>query len=304
MSRYRDLGLFAFLALAWGGMFPAVKAGLAYFPPVVFSAFRYDLAALALLGYAAVTTDRWLPRTADDFTAVAVTGVFMIAGSSLLFVGQQYTTSGVAAILYSFIPILTTVLAWFLLVDERLSPVGVSGVVVGFVGAALVIRPDPTRLLTPDIVGKGFVFGAAASIALGTVLLRRTSPTVSRPGMMGWAMILGAVLTHGVSLAIGESPTAVVWAPAAPLILAYVVVFPTAVAFLAYYDLLLRIGAVQANLVSYANPIVATVLGWILLGETIDPATVAGFAVIVVGFGLVKHRALAAELRLNRTPVE
>lgn len=60
--RFRDLLLFVVLVIVWGSAFTAIKAGLKFFPPVLFAAFRYDLAEIVMLGYAAYVTDRWRPR--------------------------------------------------------------------------------------------------------------------------------------------------------------------------------------------------------------------------------------------------
>jgi len=177
VSRYRGAALFVGLGCLWGGSFPAIEVGLETFPPVLYAAFRYDIAGLLLLGYAAVATDRWRPRRAD-LPALLGAGVFLVAGNSLLFVGQQFTTSGVASVLYSLIPVLTTGVAWLLLPTERHSPVGLVGVLLGLAGVAVIARPDPANLLAPDVVGKGLILAAAVSVALGSVLTRRYESTL------------------------------------------------------------------------------------------------------------------------------
>jgi drug/metabolite transporter (DMT)-like permease len=88
MSTYRNGGLFCLLALLWGTAFVAIKAGLAYVPPVLFAAVRYDVAAAIMLVYAAAVTDNWRPRTRADWIAVGINGLLVIgAYNALLFVG-------------------------------------------------------------------------------------------------------------------------------------------------------------------------------------------------------------------------
>lgn len=293
MLRYRDAVLFAFLAVAWGGAFVAIEAGLESLPPVFFAAVRYDLGAVLLVCYAAATRDRWLPRTREDYLSVLIVGGFFIAANNaMLFLGQQHTTGGVAAVLYSMNPVLTAAIAPLLLPEERLSPLGVVGLGIGLVGVSLVVRPDPANFLG-STVGKLLVLGSASSVAVGSVLLRRTRPTADAVARTGWAMGLGSLAMHVFSVARGEPATLDVglWTLVS---LAYLVVFATAGAYVVYFALLDRHGPVEINLVSYVVPMVAAIAGWALRDEALTPATVAGFVVILAGFALIKREALAS----------
>lgn len=300
MTRTRTVGTFLLVTLLFGTAFPAIKAGLAYLPPLLFAAARYGLAAVVLVGYAATTTDRWRPRARREWMAVAAGGVFLIGGTGLTFVGQQFTTSGVAAILVSLVPVLTVLLGWVLLPEERLTRRGALGVVVGFVGVSVVVRPDAWSLVDPSVVGKMLVLLAAASITLGTVLVRRIHPGMPVPVLTGWAMVLGATIQFAISRLLGESVTWERVGPAAVVIVVYLAVFAGALGFVLYFWLLERVGALEANLVSYLNPVVALATGWFLLDEPLQPTAVAGFLIIVAGFALLKNRELTAELARYR----
>ncbi|MFC6724828.1 EamA family transporter, partial [Halobium palmae] len=88
MSRYRNLVLFVSLAAVWGSAFMAIKAGLSYFPPVLFAAVRYDVAGVVMLGYAIYALDDPVPRGRGEWALVAVGSVLLIAAyHALLFVG-------------------------------------------------------------------------------------------------------------------------------------------------------------------------------------------------------------------------
>lgn len=297
MSHYRPVALFLGLALLWGGSFSAIEVGLEYLPPVLFAALRYDVGGVLLLGYAAVAATEWLPSTRRDLTAVAVGGVVSIGGNGLLFVGQQYTTSGVAAIIYSLNPILTVGFAWLVLTEERFSPLGLVGVVLGFAGVAVVARPDPANLFAAAVVGKLLVALSAVAIALGSVLIRRADPTLPQVSFVAWSMLVGAAVLHAASLAVGEPTAGLALPPVAVGAFVYLTVLSTAVAFVLYFTLLSTHGPLEANLVSYAVPVVATVLGWALLAEPVSVWTAVGFLLILAGFVLVKRTALRAELR-------
>ena len=298
----RTVGLFVVAAVLFGGTFVAAKAGLAYLPPLLFVAIRFDIGALVLVGYAvlAMSREQLRPRTVDDVIGIAATGLLVIGlTNALLFVGQQYTTSGVAAIIFSLNPILTPVFAALLLSNERLTVRGGVGMGLGVVGVALVASPGGGGL-TSGGPGVLILFGGAVASALGAVVIRRADAQLSSTARTVWGVPIAAAFTHLLSYAAGESPSAVSITPTAVLALAYVGVFSGAIAYLAYFALIDTTGATQANLVFYVIPVVSAVGGWLLLGESISAAAVAGFAVVVTGFLLIGSPAIARAVRARR----
>jgi drug/metabolite transporter (DMT)-like permease len=296
-----SLAAFAVAGILFGGTFVAAKAGLDYFPPLLFVALRFDVAAVALLAYAAVTTPRGdlLPRTRRDVAGILVTGLFAIGlANALLFVGQEHTTSAVAAIVFSLNPVLTPIFAALLLADERLSRRGLVGMALGFLGVALVVDPDPATLFDPG-VGKMLLLGGAATGAVGSVLIRRTGDSLSSTVRTAWGLPFAAGLSHLLSWSAGESVGSVVWHPEALAALAYVGLLAGAVAYIAYFGLLDAAGAIRANLVFYAVPVVAALGGWALLGELVSTLAVGGFVTIFAGFAVIGSESVDVRSRLH-----
>ncbi|WP_227353794.1 DMT family transporter [Haladaptatus salinisoli] len=300
--RVPTVALFLLVTVLFGTAFPAIEVGLAFLPPLLFAAARYYVSAAVLLAYALLATDRWRPRTRGDRTAIAAGGVLFIGGTGFTFLGQQFTTGGIAAVIVSLSPILTALLGWVLLPDERLSARGFLGVVVGFVGVTIVVDPTPASLLDRTSVGRLLILLATVVVTLGTVLVRRSRPTVAVPALTGWSMLVGASIQLAVAVALGESPSAVEFEPAAVATVAYLGVLAGAVAFLGYFTLLERAGALEANLVTYVNPVVALVVGRALLREPVSATVLVGFFVILAGFALLKNKELAATVSKYRGP--
>ncbi len=297
MSRHRDAGLFFVLSLFWGTAFVAIRAGLESIPPVLFASFRYDLAAVLMLAYAAYATENWYPRTRADWLTVGVSAVLIIAVyNALLFIGQQGVTSAVAAILIASSPILTTGFSRLFFPDEGLALPGMVGLTLGFVGVFLVASPEPSTLLTSELVAPGLVFLAAVAVALGSVLLQGISRGISTEGMTAWSFAFGAIMLHLLSVGLPtESFSSAELTTTGVISVVYLSVFASAVGYFVYFRLLDRLGAIEINLVSYAAPVFAAIFGWLLLGETIDLLTVGGFFLIFAGFLLIKRDAIAAE---------
>lgn len=160
--------------------------------------------------------------------------------------------------------VLTPVFAGVLLVDERLSARGAVGLLVGLLGVWPVVNPDPA-MLTGGGAGKLLLFAGAVSGALGSVL----------------------------SIGASESVTAIQWGVPALLALGYVGIFAGAVAYVAYFGLIDVAGATHANLVFYVVPVVSTLGGWALLGETVAPSAGARFLVVFLGFAILGSESLS-----------
>jgi drug/metabolite transporter (DMT)-like permease len=300
VTRYRNLGLFVVLAALWGSAFMAIKAGVSYFPPVLFAALRYDLAGLLMLGYAAYVLDAPVPRGREQWSVVAVGAVFLIAAyHTFLFVGETdpAVNSATAAVIVSLSPVLTTGFARAFLPSDRLTVVGVAGLLLGLVGVGVLTGADLGSAVSGGVVAKLFVLAAATAFAFGSVVTRRIDGDLPIESMEAWSMLGGAALMHLVSLGIGESPASAQWTePRAVAALAFLAVGASAVGFLIYFRLLERLGPVEINLVSYVAPVFAALAGWVFLSETPTLGTAIGFCLIFCGFLLVKRDAVRSEL--------
>ena len=302
MFSRRTGALFLVSAVLFGGTFVAAKAGLAHLPPLFFVAVRFDIGAVVLAAYAATSLSRaeLRPRTVGDVVGILATGLLVIGlTNALLFVGQQYTTSGVAAVVFSLNPILTPVFAALLLSEDRLSVRGSAGMVVGLLGVGLVADPDPSALLGGGIAIPLLFCGAATS-ALGAVVIRRAEATMSSTARTVWGVPLAAVLSHALSLSAGESVPGLSVPPIALAALLYVGVFSGAIAYLTYFALVDEAGATRANLLFYFVPVVSAIGGWAVLGETLPVASLVGFGVIFTGFLIVSGPPVALPASIRR----
>ncbi len=302
----RAIAFFVLASLFFGGTFVAAKAGLEYFPPLLFVAIRFDIAAVLLLSYVVATSSReeLLPSSRDDLTSIFATGVLVIGlANAFIFVGQQYATSAVAAIVFSLNPILTPVFAAVLLSDERLSARGAIGMGLGLLGVGLVVSPDPAMLAGGDALGRAILFAGAVSAALGAVLIRRVDSTLSSTVRIAWGLPLAALLTHALAWGAGESPASIAWTPGAVVALAYVSIVAGVLAYIAYFALLDSTGAIHSNLVFYVVPVVSTIGGWAILGEGIAPTAIVGFLTIFAGFAILGSESIDIRSKLPDLPI-
>ena len=288
------LAAFVLLATLWGTSFVAIEAGLHYFPPLLFAGVRYAIAGAVVLGYAAVTASRWLPRGRDEWLGVAVAGTFVIAAyHGFLYVGELRISGAVAAVVVSLSPVLTAVFAAVLLPTERLGPVEIGGFALGIVGVAVVADPTAAGLGGAGVVGVGLAFAGAVAFSLGAVLLRPLRTDLPVAALQGWAMVIGAGQLLVAAAALGESPGSIVWNGTSIASLAYLTLLSGVIAFLVYFALLDAVGPAQLHLVGYAEPVVAAVGSWALLGHLIEGEALIGFVAILAGFLVLERREIA-----------
>lgn len=293
---------FILLSIVWGSGFVVVKIGQQYFPPVLFAALAFDVTTLGLLAYVLLSDGNWRPRTTNSWGAVAAIGVFTVTiYNSFFFIGQQTAPSAVGAVILSFIPVITAGLVHVIIPSSRLTVTEVIGLVVGLVGVFLIVRPTPDSVAAGD-VSRLLILIAAISNALGSVLVQRIDPPVSTPVLLAWAVPMGAASLHFVSLfVVRESYNAVAINLPGLLAVLYLAFVVNVTGYLIFFGLLREVGAFQVSLVNYLQPIAAAIIGWIVLGESLATATVVGFAVIIVGFSLVKREQLFAYVSQSRT---
>lgn len=295
IERYRNLGLFLALAAVWGTSFVAIETGLESLPPLLFAALRYDIAGLLLFIYAGVVGGRWRPRSREEWTLVGLGGTLLIGVHfALAFVGQQYVSGAVAAVVLSLTPVVTPLFALLVLPDERLSAAQVLGVGLGLVGVVVIAQPSPSAL-GDEFFGVVLLVGSALSFAFGTVLTRRFSVALPTASMQAWMMILGAGLLHATSALAGER-MGIEWSLGTLGSLLYLAVVASAGGLLVYFNLLEDLGPNEVSLVNYVVPVFAALGGWVLLGEAITPTTLLGFCVIALGFAFIEAEPIREAL--------
>jgi len=284
---------FLLLSVLWGVSFVAIQIGLRDLPPLLFAALRYDVAGLVMLAYAVGTTTHWRPRTGREWLAAGVAGGFLIGvHHALLYLGQQHVSGAVAAVVVSLVPVLTALFAAVALPDERFDAPQYGGVVLGFAGVVAVVAPTSGPFAIGSTVGVGLIFFSAVAFAFGSVALRPLSTDLPLRSMQAWGMLIGSAFLHAVSAFRGE-PFVVPLTATSLGALAYLSLGAGVAAYLLYFDLLDRLGPSELNLVSYLQPVVATLVSWIFLGQLIDSSTTAGLLAIFAGFAFVKHATVA-----------
>jgi drug/metabolite transporter (DMT)-like permease len=199
---------------------------------------------------------------------------------------QQHVPSGTVAVLTAAAPLFVAVLAWFLVPEERVSAIGVVGLLTGFAGVVLLVgaAPDTTPLA---LLGSAATAGAAMLYGAFTLYvgarLSHVPADVITLGASGWGAVLGA------PLAIADLPSTVPGLPAVASLVGLAVP-GTALALGLYYALLAGAGASRTVLIQYLVPGVAVVFGALTLGERLTAWSTVGLLLVLAGVAVGPSR--------------
>ena len=290
---------YVFCCLLWGSTWVFIKLGLRDLPPLTFAGARMVLAALVLLPFAARTRLSTLSR--DDWLRMGAVGLLQIGTPyALLFAGQQWVASGVAAVLFATFPVWLLLLARALLPAQPLTPAKIAAAILGVAGVAVLQAPAMRELSmgARAAVGGAFIVAAAFLVALANVLIRRQL-SHQEPVVLTFVQVAsGAVLLVVLSAAL-EHGRAAVWTPRAFGAVAYLAVFGTAIPYLALFWLLPRIPVAAIGAIPLLDTTFAVCLATFILGEPVGSALLLGGALVLCGAALANFAGAA---RLETLP--
>src|SRR5207302_6324056 len=199
------------LCVVWSSTWLAIKIGLRDLPPISFVGLRF-VVAIAVLIAVSIGRVRLLPRRPSDYFILGITGVLMFAlNYTLLFWGELYVSSGLAAVLQTTIPIFGMLFAHWMLPNEPLRLQKVFGALLAMAGVALICG----RLLNFGGVwafwgGVGISLGGAAA-AFSNVLLKKRSLTLAPAMLAAWQMFFGVVPLLVLGLIVDGNPARFHW---------------------------------------------------------------------------------------------
>jgi drug/metabolite transporter (DMT)-like permease len=292
------------LGLIWGSTWLAIKVGLADLPPFAFASARFLIAPLPLAAVLLVRRPP-LPHRPSDWTLLAVTAVLSIFLSyGLVFWGEQHISSGLTAILFTTLPLFGLVFAHLLVPSERLSLRKLLGVVGGISGTVLIFGDQISAGSAVALGGSLAVLTAAAAAALSNVLIKARGSHLDPQVIAVSQMTLGAIPLSAMALIVEDRTSMARWTPLAVFCLLYLALIGSALAFAVFYWLIRRIEVTKAQLLIFANTLVAVILGQLILDEQYGWRVLAGGAAILLGLlvSLTAPRQLPLPAAADRTP--
>ena len=265
-------------ALMWSSAFTSARIIVAYAPPLYSLSARFLISGLIGVIIALMLGQSWrLSR--KQWISVAVFGVCQNAlYLGLNFVAMQTVEASLAAIIASTMPLIVACAGWIIF-RERLSTLGICGLIAGLIGVALImgsrIRADV------DLFGIALCVVGAASLAAATLSMRGVSSSGNFLMIVGLQMLVGS-LTLWVPAMMLETPT-IVWTNSFVYAFIYTTLVPGLLATLVWFILVDRIGAVRASTYHFLNPFFGVAIAAAILHEGLSPLDILGVAIVAGG---------------------
>jgi drug/metabolite transporter (DMT)-like permease len=274
------------LCAIWGSTWLAIKLGLRDLPPITFAGIRFALAG-ALLFAIIWLRGTSLPRSRRDWILLAYTGLQTITiNYALVFWGEQYISSGLAALLSATVPLFGLPLAHRYLQSEPLTLLKVAGVVLGLVGVAIIFSGELG-------IGGPIAFWASVGIIVAALVTAHAGVLIKAGGthiepsvMAGVQMVGGCIPLLVVGIALEGSPLRFHWTPLAVATLAYLTIVGSVIAFLMYYWLIRHTEVSRVLMIPLVTPLIAVLFGVFFGGETVGWHTALGGMAIIGGVAL------------------
>jgi drug/metabolite transporter (DMT)-like permease len=280
VSRSAVWGLYGLLVLIWSSTWVAIKIGLEDCPPLLGAGIRFSVAGLVLL---AVTALRRRSLRTDSGLAVVLALFPFALAYGLVYWGEQYIPSGLAAVLFGVLPLYVALLGAALLPDQPPRPQVIAGVLVALGGLALAFA-ESLDLGDEDLALAGAAALAASPIgaAVGNISIKLRAAELDPVALNGWAMLGGGLVLLAVS-GLGESWGEASWSAETLGSIAYLALIGSAIPFVALTVLLRHITAQAMSFLAMLLPFGALIFGAVIYDELITARAVGGAALVAAG---------------------
>ncbi len=287
--RYKILIAFFCVYIFWGATYAAARIGVQLVPVFLLAGIRMVIGGGVLLAFC-----RWrglqLIWDGHSMRWVALMGVLLLCGGNVGLVwSENYLTSGLAALLIAVVPLYVALAEAFLPNGESLHRRGVLGLLMGFAGLAVLLWPSVRHGLrgeTQQLLAVGALLLGAVSWTAGSLLSRRVKLPMHPLVAAGWEMLAAAAanLTLGT---LTKQWTHATWNWQSSSAIGYLVIFGSLGGFTAYIWLISHVPVGKAATYAYVNPVVAVVIGAVLLHERLEPAEYVGMVIVLLAVALV-----------------
>ena len=275
------MALYALLCLLWGSTWLVIKVGYGGLGPFNVAAVRFLLAGAAFVPLVPLFRTRW-PQGATEWLLIAWVGLTLFAADyGLIYWGEQFLDSGLTAILFATLPLITIGFAHLYLPGDRITSRKLTGTVLAFLGVVALFG-DHVRLDASKAGPMIAIVASAAFAAAAAVATKRYGAALHPAALNAPAMLVGAVALLAASLVAGDGfqlpRDAKTWGA-----VAYLGIAGSVVTFLAYFTLLKTWSVTSLSFISVFTPAIALLLGFLFLDERPTLLAGVGAALILAG---------------------
>ena len=282
---------FLVVCVVWGTTYLAIRVALETVPVFLVAGLRWFTAGI-LLAAVLVASGRKLPGRALWGPLLLLGFLMNVLGNGFVVWAEQYVASGLTAVVIATVPFWSVLIEAMLPKGERVSMRALAGLAIGFVGIVVLVWPD---LTVGGSGGRAFVGGvigvqvACAAWAAGTSYTKRHRVGDDPFATSAVQMIFSGLILLTLATATGEW-SALSFTPRTLAAMAYLTMAGSLVTYTAYIYAIKHLPLSTVALYAYINPIIAVVLGALLLGEPFSPRIIVAAAMVLVGMAIVSRK--------------
>lgn len=288
-----------FICIVWGTTYISIRIAVLHYPAFLFAAIRQVIAGLTI-AVAAWAINKDVDLSWKNLRHQILTGFLMITlGNGFVTWGERTVPGGIAALICCLMPICAALINVAMSRKERLNGLIILGMLLGIVGVGFIVKDDLQKLDNAYyLLGAGAIFIATVSWAYGSVLNKKYKATKNPIFNSGLQLLSGGLFLFIGSPLIDDYTDMNIMQQDVLLPLLYVIIFGSILAYTAYMYALKELPVGVVTLYAYINPLVAVVLGYYMLGESLTIYTALAFVSIAAGVWLV-NRGYQSQLKAS-----
>ncbi|HUJ12893.1 MAG TPA: EamA family transporter [Thermoanaerobaculia bacterium] len=305
MTRDRALAYaaFAVVCIVWGTTYLAIRIAVRTIPPMLLTSARFVVAGLILFAFALLRREP-VPRDRRTLVELLIVGLLMVGiGNFTVVWAEQWVPSGDAALLVATAPFWLVLMERMRKEGERIDARRAIGMIIGFIGVALLVTPGGAGRAFDAHFIAGAVCMQGASIAwqYGTIRSKYNLDDVPPLMSSAFQMLIGGIGIGIAGIAAGE-PRRLTFSAEGLGALAYLTLFGSVLAYTSYVYAVRKIRVTTLSVYAYINPLVAVILGWLILREQLTPLSIVAMLTILGGVAIVQTpgRRMAAHVVVDR----
>lgn len=285
---YIALGIVSFF---WGTTYIAARIGAQHMPGLFMAGLRQFISGALLVSFFLLRGYR-LP-SCNELKSVSVQGIFLLCiANGLLTWSVEYISGGLAAIIAALVPLFIALFTAWLSRRARITAMMLAGLVIGFGGVLIIFYDYLGQLGRPSFVlGVVLALLSTLSWSFGTVVTAGKKTSLDILYNVGWQMLIAGVIILVACAVTGRYTSLSTIDSRSWLALFYLIVFGSLVAYSAYVFMISQLPPTQASVYAYINPLVAVLLGWLLLSEKLNVHMIIGTIVTLAGVYVVNRES-------------
>jgi drug/metabolite transporter (DMT)-like permease len=283
---YIALGIVSFF---WGTTFIASRIGAQHMPGLFVSGIRQFVSGSILVGFFLIRGYH-LPGRAI-LKKISIQSIFLLCiANGLLTWSVEYISGGLAAVIAALVPLFIALFTAWLSKCSKISRLMLIGLLIGFTGVFTIFYDYMSQMHSKTfLLGVVLAVISTLSWSFGTVYTSRQKPPIDILFNVGLQMLIAGIVVLTVCIITGKYVSPAQIDQPSWLALGYLIVFGSLLAYSAYVFVIGKLPPTQVSMYAYINPVVAVLLGWLLLSEKMNANMIVGTIITLVGVYLVNR---------------